>query len=173
MRCPNRRRKKKLYEKYVNPASRQSRSDAAVEGELVDANWKKIKTPEITFSFPGEKEERKLDRKQRRYLQRKLKQLKKRNPFSEGEPEGEPEENPDGEPEKEDSSAPLPDGSPLEDSLLEALEDVGLSETSGDLPETSEIKDSSTLSQKDEDEKSSCDEPSDRKSDYGDEAVER
>lgn len=52
--------------------------------ELVKAGWQKLKTPEVTFTFPGEKEQKTLNRKQKRYLQRKVKKLQNQNPFTDG-----------------------------------------------------------------------------------------
>ena len=53
-----------------------------IRQELVSVGWQKLKPPEITFTFPGEKEDRKLNRKERRYLQHKLKRMNKNNPFN-------------------------------------------------------------------------------------------
>lgn len=47
----------------------------SVRQELVNAGWQKLKPPEVTFTFPdGEK---KLSRKQKRFLQKKVNQLKR------------------------------------------------------------------------------------------------
>lgn len=57
-----------------------------VRQQLVDAGWKKLKTPEVTFTFPGEEESRTLNRKQKRFLQRKIVQMQKQNPFTDSGP---------------------------------------------------------------------------------------
>jgi hypothetical protein len=49
--------------------------------ELIKAGWDKFVPPEITFNYPGEKEGKKLNRKQKRYLKKKLKRAQSRNPF--------------------------------------------------------------------------------------------
>ncbi len=55
-----------------------------IRHELIEAGWIKLKPPEITFTFPGDKEPRtSLNRKQKRYLQRKMKKMQKNNPFTE------------------------------------------------------------------------------------------
>lgn len=51
--------------------------------ELVKEGWKKIKNPEITFSMPGQKDGKPLNRKQKRFLQKKIKKMSKANPFKE------------------------------------------------------------------------------------------
>lgn len=52
-----------------------------IREELVKSGWQKLKPPEVTFTFPGEKEKRQLTRKEKRYLQRKLKKMNRQNPF--------------------------------------------------------------------------------------------
>ena len=49
--------------------------------ELVKDGWKKIIPPEVVFKFPGEKEERPLNRKEKRILKKKMEQMNKHNPF--------------------------------------------------------------------------------------------
>lgn len=51
--------------------------------ELIAAGWKKVETPEMTFTYPGEKEERPLNRQMKRNLQRTAKKMQKNNPFKE------------------------------------------------------------------------------------------
>lgn len=53
-----------------------------VREELIKDGWQKLKPPEVTFTFPGEKEGRKLNRKQRRYLRRKVERFQRQNPFN-------------------------------------------------------------------------------------------
>lgn len=53
-----------------------------IRQQLIDAGWQKLKAPEVTFTFPGEKESHTLNRKQKRFLQRKIKQMQKQNPFN-------------------------------------------------------------------------------------------
>lgn len=43
--------------------------------------WQKLKAPEVTFSFPGEKDPRPLTRKEKRYLKKKVSNMKKQNPL--------------------------------------------------------------------------------------------
>jgi len=57
-----------------------------VREELVKAGWQKLRPPEVTFTFPGEKEPRNLSRKEKRYLQRKMKKMQKQNPFTDDQP---------------------------------------------------------------------------------------
>ena len=52
-----------------------------IRQELINAGWQKLKPPEVTFSFPGEKGERTLNRQERRRLQRRIKKMEKKNPF--------------------------------------------------------------------------------------------
>ena len=49
---------------------------------LIESGWKKMKAPEVTFSFPGQKEKQTLNRKQKRYLKKKLEKMNTKNPFS-------------------------------------------------------------------------------------------
>lgn len=53
-----------------------------IREELVKAGWKKLKPPKVTFTFPNEKNERELSRKERRFLQRKLRKMNQQNPFN-------------------------------------------------------------------------------------------
>jgi hypothetical protein len=53
-----------------------------MRNELIKAGWKKVIPPEITFTFPGEKEPRKMNRKEKRFLNKKVKNLNKKNPFN-------------------------------------------------------------------------------------------
>jgi len=54
-----------------------------IRDELVKNGWQKVKPPKVTFTYPGQKEGQPLTRKQRRYLQRKIKKLQSQNPFLE------------------------------------------------------------------------------------------
>ena len=54
-----------------------------IRGELIKAGWKKLIPPEITFSYPGETEQRPLTRKQKRALKRRLEKMNRKNPFNE------------------------------------------------------------------------------------------
>lgn len=49
--------------------------------ELVKAGWDKMVPPEIKFKFPGEDEDRPLNRQEKRILKKKLSQMNKNNPF--------------------------------------------------------------------------------------------
>jgi len=49
---------------------------------LVDNGWQKLRPPEINFNIPGEKNPRPLNRKEKRYLSKKVKQMNKQNPFN-------------------------------------------------------------------------------------------
>ncbi len=57
--------------------------DKAIEvrNELIEYGWKKLIPPEITFKYPGDKEPRKLNRKQKRALAKKIKHINNKNPF--------------------------------------------------------------------------------------------
>ena len=62
-----------------------------IRQELINNGWKKLIPPEVTFTFPGEKEARIMNRKEKRYLKKKMKSMNKQNPFdqpptSEGSP---------------------------------------------------------------------------------------
>ena len=49
---------------------------------LVESGWKKLVSPKITFTYPGAKEGKPLNRKQKRHLRRKIKQLDRQtNPY--------------------------------------------------------------------------------------------
>ncbi len=50
--------------------------------ELIKNGWKKLSPPEVTFKFPGEKEERSLTRQEKRELKIKMKRMDKQNPFN-------------------------------------------------------------------------------------------
>ena len=53
-----------------------------VRNTLVESGWKKLVSPKITFTYPGVKEGKPLNRKQKRYLKRKIKQLDRQtNPY--------------------------------------------------------------------------------------------
>jgi len=52
-----------------------------VREELIKNGWKKLAPPEVTFTFPGEKEPRTMTRKEKRFLQKKMKKMNKNNPF--------------------------------------------------------------------------------------------
>ena len=49
--------------------------------ELIKNGWQKLVPPEVTFTFPGEKEPRKMNRKEKRFLQKQVKKMNKKNPF--------------------------------------------------------------------------------------------
>lgn len=49
--------------------------------ELIKNGWQKLKPPKVTFTYPGQKEGKPLNRKQKRFLRRKLKKLAKKDPF--------------------------------------------------------------------------------------------
>lgn len=49
--------------------------------ELLKDGWRELDPPEITFTRPGEDKERKLNRKERRFLKRKLERANRKNPF--------------------------------------------------------------------------------------------
>lgn len=51
-----------------------------IRNELISSNWRKIVPPKIKFTYPGQGE-KELNRKQKRYLQRKIEQIKEQNPF--------------------------------------------------------------------------------------------
>ena len=53
-----------------------------IRQELIKAGWKKLEAPEITFTFPGEKKSRKLNRKEKRFLKKKIKMMETTNPFN-------------------------------------------------------------------------------------------
>lgn len=53
------------------------------KNELIKDGWQELKAPEVTTTYPGEDEPRNLNRKQKRYLARKMKKLAKQNPFEE------------------------------------------------------------------------------------------
>ena len=53
--------------------------------ELEKNGWLKIKAPEVTFTLPDGTESSNLNRKQRRYLERKINNLNKQNPFKDSE----------------------------------------------------------------------------------------
>ena len=48
---------------------------------LLQNGWQKLKAPKVTFSYPGQKEGKPMNRQQRKWLQKKLKQAQKSNPF--------------------------------------------------------------------------------------------
>ena len=51
-----------------------------IREELIRHGWKKMETPKVSFSYAGS--DKPLNRKQKRYLKRKIKQVDKRtNPF--------------------------------------------------------------------------------------------
>ena len=52
-----------------------------IRKELIDAGWKPVDPPKITFSFSDDGEKKDLNRKQLRALKKRVKQLEKRNPF--------------------------------------------------------------------------------------------
>lgn len=49
--------------------------------ELVKEGWKKMVPPEVTFKFPGEKDARPLNRKEKRKINKKMEKMNKANPF--------------------------------------------------------------------------------------------
>jgi hypothetical protein len=52
-----------------------------IRTELIKSGWKKVVPPEITVTYPGQKDPQPLTRKQKRSLKRKVQQLNRRNPF--------------------------------------------------------------------------------------------
>ena len=52
-----------------------------IREELIKNGWKKIIPPKITFTYPGEKEGKPLNRRQKRSLKKKLKHMNQQNPF--------------------------------------------------------------------------------------------
>jgi len=48
---------------------------------IIKEGWDKLVPPKVTFNYPGEKEGKPLNRKQRRYLERKIKIMDKNNPY--------------------------------------------------------------------------------------------
>lgn len=54
----------------------------AIRDELMKNGWQKLKAPEITFKIPGEKNARPLNRKEKRYLKKKVDKMNKQNPFN-------------------------------------------------------------------------------------------
>ena len=54
-----------------------------IRDTLVNMNppWQKLKAPEVTFTFPGEKTPRSLTRKEKRFLRKKVSNLQKQNPL--------------------------------------------------------------------------------------------
>ena len=52
-----------------------------VRNELISHGWQKLKPPKITFSQSGDEKEH-LNRKERRSIQRHLKNKNKKNPFN-------------------------------------------------------------------------------------------
>jgi hypothetical protein len=50
--------------------------------EFIKGGWKKLVPPKVTFTYPGQKEGQPLNRKQRRYLERRIQRMdKKTNPY--------------------------------------------------------------------------------------------
>jgi len=54
-----------------------------IRDELINSGWQKIKPLEVTFRFPGEKDPRKMNRKEKRVLARQVIKQNKHNPFNE------------------------------------------------------------------------------------------
>jgi hypothetical protein len=52
-----------------------------IRDELIRNGWQKIKPPEISVKMP-DGEQRPLNRKEKRYLKRKIDKMNKQNPFS-------------------------------------------------------------------------------------------
>ena len=52
-----------------------------IREELIKNGWRKLDPPEVTLTFPGEKEPRTMTRKEKRFLQKKIKNMNKKNPF--------------------------------------------------------------------------------------------
>ena len=52
-----------------------------IRQELINSGWKKLVPPEVTFTFPGEDKPRTMTRKEKRYLNKKMKNMNKQNPF--------------------------------------------------------------------------------------------
>lgn len=64
-----------------------------IRDELVKNGWKKLEAPKISFSYSGS--DKPLNRKQKRYLKRKINQVDKRtNPFKNTDTSGESENTP-------------------------------------------------------------------------------
>ena len=64
----------------------------SVRDELVNHGWKKMEAPKATFSYAGD--DKPLNRKQRRYLKRKIEQMDRRtNPYKDEEKLKKEEEN--------------------------------------------------------------------------------
>lgn len=51
------------------------------KNELEKAGWQKLKAPEIKLSYAGDKEERPMNRKERRALAKRLRGAQQHNPF--------------------------------------------------------------------------------------------
>lgn len=55
----------------------------AMRDSVIQAGWVKLVPPKVTFTYPGQKEGQPLNRRQRRYLQKKIKRMdKKDNPYN-------------------------------------------------------------------------------------------
>jgi len=52
-----------------------------VRDELIAHGWQPLKPPEVTFKFPGEKDPRKMNRKEKRALGKHITKQDKKNPF--------------------------------------------------------------------------------------------
>jgi len=52
-----------------------------IRDELIKDGWQKIKGPKVTFTLPDGSESSNLNRKQKRFLQRKMNNMNKQNPF--------------------------------------------------------------------------------------------
>ena len=54
-----------------------------MKDSVIQAGWVKLVPPKVTFTYPGQKEGQPLNRKQRRYLEKKLRNMdKKNNPYN-------------------------------------------------------------------------------------------
>jgi hypothetical protein len=49
---------------------------------LIDAGWQKLIPPKVVLNYPGDKGDQPLNRKQKRYIKRKLEQMNRQNPFT-------------------------------------------------------------------------------------------
>jgi len=49
---------------------------------LIQHGWKKLKSPEITFTTPGQRNPQPLNRKQKRYLKKQMQKMNTTNPFT-------------------------------------------------------------------------------------------
>jgi hypothetical protein len=70
----------------MKPSYLETMKDAEFHrDELIKAGWLKMKSPKVTFSYAGDEsgEDKPMNRKQRRYMQKQMKEAQKKNPFNE------------------------------------------------------------------------------------------